>query len=77
MLYGSGASPDPDPEPDVWDRIRIRIIVIAHNKWPYINFFVMCKSHKYFRNPFFLTFWVMTILYIIEHVCAKKIFIRI
>jgi hypothetical protein len=32
------------------------------NKWPIINFFGVCKFHKYIRNLCFLTFWVMTIL---------------
>jgi hypothetical protein len=32
-------------------------------KRPYINFFGVCKSHKYFRNLSFLTFGVMTMLF--------------
>jgi hypothetical protein len=45
---------DPDPGADVWD------LDPGLNKWPYINFFGVCKSHKYFRNSCFLTFWFMT-----------------
>jgi hypothetical protein len=42
----SVADPDPDP---------------CLNKWLYINFFGVCKSHKYFRNLCFLNFWVKTV----------------
>jgi hypothetical protein len=29
------------------------------NEWLYINCFGVCKSHKYFRNLCFITFWVI------------------
>jgi hypothetical protein len=51
FLVGSGyerLGPDPDPDTIL-------------NKWPYINFFGVCKRHKYFRNLCLLTFWFMTI----------------
>jgi hypothetical protein len=33
------------------------------NKRPYLNFFGMCKSHKYFRNLCCSTFWFMNIFF--------------
>jgi hypothetical protein len=33
------------------------------NKWLCINFFGVCKSHKYLRNLCFKTFWSMKILF--------------
>jgi hypothetical protein len=53
FLVGSGRLgpyPDPDPDPGL-------------NKWPYINFFGVCKSHKYLRITCCLTFWFMNILF--------------
>jgi hypothetical protein len=42
FLVGSRRpGPDPDLEPDP-----------GLNKWPYINFLGVCKSHKYLRNLF-------------------------
>jgi hypothetical protein len=53
FLVGSGSGrlgPDPDPDPGL-------------NKWPLINFFGVCKSHRYFRITCCLTFWFMNILF--------------
>jgi hypothetical protein len=57
FLVGSGRlGPDPDP---------------SLKKLPYLNFFSMCKSQKYFRN-LCLTFWIMNIQYFLEHIFIKK-----
>jgi hypothetical protein len=49
FLVGSGRlGPDPDP---------------GLNKLPYLNFFNMFKSQKYFKHLCCLTFWFMKILF--------------
>jgi hypothetical protein len=66
--FWSDQEPDPDPGP---------------NKWPYLNFFSMFKSQRYFRNLCCLTFWFMKILfraYFHQKNCLKKVgrkFIRV
>jgi hypothetical protein len=64
FMVGSGSGSGRlglDPDPDL-------------NKWHYFNFFGVCKSHKYFRNLFFLTFLVMTIPvpYFLEHISKQN-----
>jgi hypothetical protein len=63
FLVGSGSGSgrlglDPNPDPGL-------------DKWPYIYFFEVCKSQKYFRNLFSLTFWFMKILS--TAYCGQKI----
>jgi hypothetical protein len=45
-----GTDLDPDPDPGL-------------NKSTYINLLGVCKNQKYLRNLYFLTFWVMNILF--------------
>jgi hypothetical protein len=59
---GSGSGrlrPDLDPDP-------------GPNKWPYVNFIGMCKSHKYLRNLCCLTFWFMKIAYFHQNKFPEK-----
>jgi hypothetical protein len=64
--FGSGRlGPDLDPDTDP-----------GLNKWPYINFFGVCKNHKYLSNLCFLTFRFMTTVYLLEHISVKKNFRR-
>jgi hypothetical protein len=59
FLVGSGSGrlgpdPDPDPVPDPDSGL---------NKLQYLNIFVMCRSHKYYKHHCCLTFWFMKKLF--------------
>jgi hypothetical protein len=59
FLVGSGRL---GPDPDL-------------NKLHYLNFFGICRSHKYFKHHCCLTFWFMKILcgaYFIKKISGKK-----
>jgi hypothetical protein len=55
-------------DPDLFGRIRILI------KWPYINFFGVCKSHKNLQDLCCLTFLVISILF--RAYFRRKIFLK-
>jgi hypothetical protein len=69
-------------------RIQIRTFLVGFRsrllgpdpsliKWPYINFFGVCKSHKYLMNICYLTFWVMTIPVLLSSVADPRCLSRI
>jgi hypothetical protein len=47
------------------------VVDLVLNNWFCIDFFGVCKSHKYLRNLCYLTFWFMNILFR-AYFCKKK-----